>query len=76
MQLSRREFVGAVPSVALLAGLKSVEPAADDPLGVRKDFPVLSDETKRVPPPRAVLRDPPNGEASLRPLAGCSGAMA
>src|SRR3990172_3025301 len=45
MHLSRREFVGAVPSVALLAGLKSVEPAADDPLGVRKDFPALRDET-------------------------------
>ncbi len=45
MRLSRREFVGAVPSAALLARLQSVEPAADDPLGVRKDFPVLRDET-------------------------------
>ena len=45
MHLSRRQFVSAVPSAALLAGLKSVEPTGDDPLGVRKDFPVLRDET-------------------------------
>lgn len=44
MHLSRRQFVSAVPSAALLAGLKSVEPTGDDPLGVRKDFPVLRDE--------------------------------
>ena len=44
MHLSRREFVSAVPSAALLAGLKSVEPTGDDPLGVRKDFPALRDE--------------------------------
>jgi selenocysteine lyase/cysteine desulfurase len=42
MALSRREFALAATGAAALAGLKS---SGDDPLGVRKDFPVLAEET-------------------------------
>jgi selenocysteine lyase/cysteine desulfurase len=44
MTLSRRELALAVPGAALLAGLRTA-PSADDPLGVRKDFPVLDEIT-------------------------------
>jgi selenocysteine lyase/cysteine desulfurase len=44
MTLSRREFAFAVPSAALLAGLRTA-PSGDDPLGVRKDFPALDEIT-------------------------------
>jgi len=44
MTLSRREFAFAVPSAALLAGLRTT-PSVEDPLGVRKDFPALDEVT-------------------------------
>jgi selenocysteine lyase/cysteine desulfurase len=44
MELSRRQFVGAAASAALIASGKPTHAAADDPLGVRKDFPALREQ--------------------------------
>jgi selenocysteine lyase/cysteine desulfurase len=48
MELSRREFVGTAWGATLAAGLKSTSLYAakvdEDPLGVRKDFPVLEEQ--------------------------------
>jgi selenocysteine lyase/cysteine desulfurase len=45
MTLSRREFAFAVPAAATLLGGIKTAPAVDDPLQVRKDFPVLDELT-------------------------------
>ncbi len=44
MDLSRRDFLG-VTATAAVASLQRTEGAADDPLGVRKDFPALREFT-------------------------------
>jgi len=41
MELNRREFLGVVPAAGLAAG--AAEEPAEDPLGVRADFPVTRD---------------------------------
>lgn len=44
MDLSRRDFLGVTASAAV-ASLQRSEATADDPLGVRKDFPALRELT-------------------------------
>jgi selenocysteine lyase/cysteine desulfurase len=43
--LSRRDFLGATATAAIGSSLQRTMGAADDPLGVRKDFPALRDYT-------------------------------
>ena len=44
MDLTRRDFLG-VTATAAVASLQRIAGTADDPLGVRKDFPALRDYT-------------------------------
>src|SRR5918994_561869 len=44
MDLSRRDFLG-MTATAAVASFQQIDATADDPLGVRKDFPALREFT-------------------------------
>ena len=45
MDLTRRDFLGATATAAVASMQRNVVAAQDDPLGVRRDFPALRDDT-------------------------------
>ena len=68
MDYTRREFLGTVSAAAALGGVARAADAqvSDDPLGVRRDFPVVDEMTYLdsayiTPSPRQAIAATPEG---------------